>query len=106
MTETDITRRQVIGGLQRRAERGSGSSAEPDSAVAAALASVKVVGLASGRRQVRVKLRPSETITVAARVSRGGRRIALRRATLSAEDSEDNSKLFLRSLHVPRRRPG
>ena len=97
-------------------------------AVSATLRSARIVRLASGRRQVRVRLRPSETVTVVARLSRAGRRLAYRRATLDPgsqlvrinlgssvragaarltvrlKDSSGNSKTYHRSLHVPKRR--
>lgn len=106
-----------------------GGASEPeDAVVAAAFASAKVVRLASGRRQLRIRLKAREKVTLAARVTRNGHRLAYRkvtrgagthvirlslgsgvragaaRLTLKLADGSGNRKNSSRSLHVPKRR--
>lgn len=107
---------------------GTGTSTTADTTAAAALASAKAVRRASGRRQVRMKLTTEETVTLAARLTRNGNRLAAERTTLAAgthvirldvgsrvkaggarltlrvADSAGNSKRYHRALHLPRRR--
>jgi len=100
----------------------------PDTAVTAPLDSAKVVRTAAGRRQVRIRISPAEPVTLAARLTRNGNRIAGRKVTLVAgthvvkldlgsalrpgparltlklADAAGNTQTIRRSLHVPTRR--
>ena len=61
---------------------GAGETTTPaDTSVGAALASAKIVRLAGGRRQIRIRLRAKEKVTMAARLTRGGHRLAYRKVT-------------------------
>jgi protocatechuate 3,4-dioxygenase beta subunit len=104
-------------------------SSTADITAAASLASAKALRLASGRRLVRVRVKTEEAITITARLTRSGHRLAretrtlepgthvLRllisnrakagaaRLTVRVADAAGNSKVFQRSVHVPRRKP-
>lgn len=106
---------------------GTGTSTTADTTVAAALASARSVRRASGKRLVRIKLTTEEPVTLAARLTRSGHRLAAKQKTLGAgthvvrlevgsrvkaggarltlrvADAAGNSKRYHRSLHIPRR---
>ncbi len=107
---------------------GGSSTTTADTTVAATLVSARTVRRSSGRRQIRVKLTTEETVTLAARLTRGGRRLASRQKTLAAGthlvrldvgsgvkaggarltlrviDGAGNADRYHRFLHIPRRR--
>jgi protocatechuate 3,4-dioxygenase beta subunit len=107
---------------------GSSNTTTTDSDVLAALSSVKIVRLSGGRRQLRVRLKTKETLTLTTRLTRGGKTLAHKSAAslpagthtaklaigrnvkaggatlrLRLTDAAGNTKSYKRHVHVPLR---
>jgi protocatechuate 3,4-dioxygenase beta subunit len=107
---------------------GSGTTTTGDTAVGVALKGATMVRTARGTRQLRLKLQATETVTVKARLTRGGKNVAHRTARIRSgthyvrvsiasavhsgaarlqipvTDANANKKTYARTVHVHARR--